>query len=115
MARKSWDRPLDAAELDRLVTLTRQGWTIRQLVVELRRNHHVISRAQRRLGVANRPGQRLPPPDPTPQEIAERAAAERARWSQAERIKREVGRAADWRPTVVPVSILRSALIYEPG
>ena len=113
MASRAWDRPLDAEGLDRLVTLTQAGWPIKRLMPALRRNHRVISEAQKRLGIAKPWVQS--PAEPTPEEIAERAAAERARWSDAERRKRQVGHAADWRPTVVPASILRSAMSYVPG
>jgi hypothetical protein len=42
-------------------------------------------------------------PAPTPQQVAERAAAIRAEWSDAERASREVGRAG---PVVVTTGIL---------
>jgi len=113
MASKAWDRPLDAEGLDRLVRLTQQGWPIKRLMPELRRNHRVISEAEKRLGIAKAWVQS--PADPTPEQIAERAAAERARWSDAERRQRQVGLAADWRPTVVPASILRLATSCGPG
>lgn len=52
---------------------------------------------------------------PTPYEIHQRCLEIQAEWSDSEKERREVGRAAEWRPTVVPELVVRSALNYAVG
>jgi len=52
---------------------------------------------------------------PTPSEIRERCLAERQNWTTAERLRRDVGQADQWRATAVPASVITSALSYEAG
>ena len=52
---------------------------------------------------------------PTPSEIRQACLVEQRKWSPAERLRREVGRAAEWRPIVVPESIIQSAHAYAAG
>lgn len=44
--------------------------------------------------------------DPTPEQIRERCEETQRGWSEKERLKREVGRGKEWRPVVVPASLL---------
>ena len=52
---------------------------------------------------------------PTPSEIRQRCLEEQASWTQAERLRRDVGRADQWRATAVPASVITSALNCEAG
>ena len=52
---------------------------------------------------------------PTPREIRQRCLEEQRSWTQAERLRRDVGRADQWRATAVPASVITSALSYEAG
>ena len=52
---------------------------------------------------------------PTPSEIRERCLAERQNWTTAERLRRDVGRAGQWRATAVHESVITSAINYEAG
>ena len=47
--------------------------------------------------------------DPTPEQIRERCAEIQLEWSDRERSKREVGRERNWKPVVVPASLLGHA------
>lgn len=47
--------------------------------------------------------------DPAPEQIKEGCAEIQQGWSEDVRRKREVGRGAQWRPAVVPVSLLERA------
>jgi len=49
--------------------------------------------------------QRLPD-DPRPDEIKRLCDAIQAEWSQTERARRQVGQADEWKPAVVPASVL---------
>jgi hypothetical protein len=51
----------------------------------------------------------LPRIDPRPDEIRRRCEEIQAEWSDAERQRRTVGRARQWRPAVVPASVLALA------
>jgi hypothetical protein len=44
--------------------------------------------------------------DPTPEQIRERCEEIQREWSERERSKREVGRERNWKPVVVPASLL---------
>lgn len=48
--------------------------------------------------------------DPGPEAIRQACEKIQAGWSDRERSKRHVGRAASWRPAVVPASLLTRAL-----
>ena len=52
---------------------------------------------------------------PTPCEIRQRCLREQQSWTQAERLRRDVGQADQWRATAVPASVITSALSYEAG
>jgi len=52
---------------------------------------------------------------PTPSEIRQRCVAERKNWTTAERLRRDVGQADQWRATAVPELVITSALNYEAG
>ncbi|NBT32346.1 MAG: hypothetical protein EBT13_10750 [Rhodobacteraceae bacterium] len=46
------------------------------------------------------------PDDPRPDEIRRLCDAIQAEWSQTERARRRVGQADEWKPVVVPASVL---------
>ena len=52
---------------------------------------------------------------PTPREIRQRCLEEQASWTQAERLRRDVGLADQWRATAVPESVITLAISYEAG
>jgi len=52
---------------------------------------------------------------PTPSEIRQRCLAERQNWTTAERLRRDVGQADQWRATAVPESVITLAISYEAG
>jgi hypothetical protein len=52
---------------------------------------------------------------PTPREIRQRCLEEQRSWTQAERLRRDVGKADQWRATAVPALVITSALNYEAG
>jgi len=52
---------------------------------------------------------------PTPSEIRQRCLAERKNWTTAERLRRDVGQADQWRAIAVPESVIMSAISYEAG
>ena len=52
---------------------------------------------------------------PTPSEIRQRCLEEQQSWTQAERLRRDVGQADQWRAIAVPASVITSALNYEAG
>ena len=52
---------------------------------------------------------------PTPREIRQRCREEQRSWTQAERLRRDVGQADQWRATAVPASVITSVINYEAG
>ena len=56
----------------------------------------LIYKLRLKYGLPNRPRVRCTEPDPTPEEIAERATALRERWSEAERERRLAGTPLSW-------------------
>jgi len=52
---------------------------------------------------------------PTPSEIRQRCLAERQNWTTAQRLRRDVGQADQWRAIAVPESVITLALAYEAG
>jgi hypothetical protein len=98
----------------RVIEMTAQGFTQRLIALSLRRNQHVISDVQRRLGIKRRQGTR-PPSDPTPEEIAQRAAEVRQTWPWWQEMQANVGQGEAWRPTAVHASVMQSAIDYADG
>lgn len=47
--------------------------------------------------------------DPRPEQIRQLCEEIQREWSEKERLKRQVGRAREWRPVVVPASLLERA------
>lgn len=82
-----------------------QGYSVERIASACSLTTSQISRRLRRIWLADS-ARRL---DPRPDEIRERCELIQREWSDVERQRREVGRERQWRPVVVPASILALA------
>lgn len=87
------------------------GVPLRDIASELNVGADTLGGARRRLGLPARTAAARPPPrdaepdDPTPAEIAARAAEVRARWDDETRERRRVGRSVESSTDTLPDSI----------